>query len=361
MDPTPHRFNKLTTAKLKFQQLAMLVTLLLTSQLISGCTHSHFSYASCKTQLAAEWVYTDQLHADIAKLTSPKLEGRKTGTLGAELTRQYIANRYDEIGLTPWKGEYSVPFTYQYNLGERQGVNMVGAFYAAEPTDKWRVILAHYDHLGMKGRKMYPGADDNASGVAALLQIASQIAKHNKIEHNPIDSAPRQVQPQVQPQAPVNTLFVATDAEEPGLFGSYALVEQLKQLNAIPQIKQIELAINLDMVGRPGRSYVIYLEGRRGFSHFDEIKQTLTDTTGLCIKAKHARPLARSVQKIDWLRASDHYPLHKAGIPWLYFGVPPHNDYHQSGDTVEKIDLKFLAAVSESAYQLLIIDSLTLE
>ena len=392
MDPTPHRFNGLTSAKLKCQQFAMLVTLLLASQLISGCSHSHFSYASCKTQLTAEWANTDQLHADIAKLTSPELEGRKTDTLGAELTRQYIANRYREIGLTPWKDEFSVPFTYQYNFGERQGSNMIGVIYAAEPTDKWRIILAHYDHLGKKGRKIYPGADDNASGVAALLQVASQIAKHNKIgyagladssqkppqespkllqvanqvaKHNRIDSAPLADPRQEQPQEPllesVNTLFVATDAEEPGLFGGYALVEQLKQLSAIPQIKQIELAINMDMVGRPGRPYVIYLEGRRGFSHFDEIKQTLTDITGLCIKAKHPRPLGRSVQKVDWLRASDHYPLHKAGIPWLYFGVPPHNDYHGSSDTIEKIDLKFLAAVSESAYQLLIIDSLTLE
>ncbi|MPY26161.1 M28 family peptidase [Shewanella sp. YLB-07] len=370
----------------------MLVTLLLTSQLISGCTHSHFSYASCKTQLAVEWANTDQLHADIAKLTSPEFEGRKTGTLGAELTRHYIANRYSEIGLTPWKDEYSVPFTYQYNFGERQGVNMVGVIYAAEPTDKWRVILAHYDHLGKKGHKIYPGADDNASGIAALLQVASQVAKHNRknsaplpdpsqeqpqetpkllqvasqvAKHNRKNSAPlpdpRQEQSQESSRASVNILFVATDAEEPGLFGGYALVEQLKQLSAIPQIKQIELAINMDMVGRPGRPSVIYLEGRRGFTHFDEIKQTLTDTTGLCIKAKHPRPLGRSVQKVDWLRASDHYPLYKAGIPWLYFGVPPHNDYHGSSDTIEKIDLKFLAAVSESAYQLLIIDSLTLE
>ncbi|QDO86834.1 M28 family peptidase [Shewanella psychropiezotolerans] len=338
----------------------MLVTLLLTSQLISGCTHSHFSYASCKTQLAVEWANTDQLHADIAKLTSPEFEGRKTGTLGAELTRHYIANRYSEIGLTPWKDEYSVPFTYQYNFGERQGVNMVGVIYAAEPTDKWRVILAHYDHLGKKGHKIYPGADDNASGIAALLQVASQVAKHNRKNSAPLPD-PRQELSQESSRASVNILFVATDAEEPGLFGGYALVEQLKQLSAIPQIKQIELAINMDMVGRPGRPSVIYLEGRRGFTHFDEIKQTLTDTTGLCIKAKHPRPLGRSVQKVDWLRASDHYPLYKAGIPWLYFGVPPHNDYHGSSDTIEKIDLKFLAAVSESAYQLLIIDSLTLE
>ena len=364
MDPTPQRFNGLTSVKLKYQQSVMLVTLLLTSLLISGCTHSNSSYASCKTQLALEWADTEQLHADITKLTSPDFEGRKTGTLGAELTRQFIANRYREIGLIPWKDEYSVPFTYQYSFGERQGFNMIGVIYAPEPTEKWRVILAHYDHLGMKGRKIHPGADDNASGIAALLQVASQVAKHNQINSDPLpDSLLDQViePPQEPLQASVNTLFIATDAEEPGLFGGYALVEQLKQLSAIPQIEQIELAINMDMVGRPGRPYVIYLEGRRGFTHFDEIKRTLTDTTGLCIKANHPRPLGRSVLKVDWLRASDHYPLHKAGIPWLYFGVPPHKDYHGTSDTVEKIDLKFLAAVSESAYQLLIIDSLTLE
>ncbi|AQS38085.1 Peptidase family M28 [Shewanella psychrophila] len=352
MDPTPHRLNGLTSTRLRFQQSVMLATVLFTSLIISGCTHSSSSYASCKTQLALEWADTEQLHADIAKLTSPKFEGRKTGTSGAELTRQYIDLRYREIGLTPWKGKYSAPFTYQYSFGERRGINMIGVIYAPEPTDKWRVILAHYDHLGMKGNKIHPGADDNASGVAALLQVASQIAKHNKIGYAGLPDSS---------QSPVNTLFVATDAEEPGLFGGYALVEQLKELGTIPQIEQIELAINMDMVGRPGRPYVIYLEGRRGFTHFNDIKRTLTTATGLCIKANHPSPLGRSVLKVDWLRASDHYPLHKAGVPWLYFGVPPHKDYHGSGDTVEKIDLKFLAAVSESVYQLLIIDSLTLK
>ncbi|BAJ03700.1 peptidase, M28 family [Shewanella violacea DSS12] len=342
----------------------MLATLLLISLFISGCSHSNSSYARCKTQLAHLWANTDQLHADIAKLTSPEFEGRKTGSLGAELTRQYIEQRYRDIGLIPWKDEYSVPFTYPYNFGERIGVNMVGVIYAHEPTDKWRVIVAHYDHLGKKGRNIYPGADDNASGIAALLQVAtrvaSQVEKHNRIKSDTL-ADPHQEQTKGLLLEPVNTLFVATDAEEPGLFGGYALVEQLKQLSAIPQIKQIELAINMDMVGRPSRPYAIYLEGRRGFSHFDKIKQTLTEKTGLCIKANHPNPQGRRVQKVNWLRASDHYPLHKAGIPWLYFGVPAHKDYHKSSDTIDKIDLNFLAAVSESAYQLLIIDSLTLK
>lgn len=343
MDPTLNQIKNVIVPTLYlFFSLAM-----------SGCNSSDpQAYISCKNRLSPVWADPKQLHSDITTLTADEFAGRKTGTQGAELSRQFIASRFEEIGLAPWESSYSVPFTYQQGFSERQGVNMVAVSYAKKPTSKWRIVLAHYDHLGKKGRKVYSGADDNASGVAALLHIAAQI----KRSESAISSTQRN---SIKQQA--NYLFIATDAEEPGLFGSYALVEKLKSTGVIPQVSQIELAVNLDMVGRPGRPYAIYLEGRAGFDNFNVIQQKIAAQNNLCIKATHPRSRNKSVRRVDWLRASDHYPFHKAGVPWLYFGVPPHRDYHSPSDTVEKIDLKFLAAVTESAYQLLVIDSLLLK
>ncbi|MBW8183243.1 M28 family peptidase [Shewanella nanhaiensis] len=329
--------------------------LLLFSLTLSGC--STFS-TSCKTQLKANWVDQQALKTDLTQLTSAEFEGRKTGTQGAALTRTYLNERFTQIGLTPWlsaqvgtkatrlqsksTGKFNLPFTYSQGFSEREGSNVVGVLKASTPSTSWRVVIAHYDHLGVKGRKLYPGADDNASGIAAMLQLAHYAATHPELFTK------------------TNLMFVATDAEEPGLYGGYALAELLSQQNITPNNKQIELAINLDMVGRPERSMAVYLEGRRGFKQFPLIKQKLINETGLCIKAKHPRKRGKLTGNIDWLRASDHYPLHKIGVPWLYFGVPPHQDYHAPSDTQEKIDFEFLAAVTSSAHQLLIIDSLQL-
>ncbi|RTR37710.1 M28 family peptidase [Shewanella canadensis] len=329
--------------------IAHILSVITLITLISGCTTD--TSPSCRARVTSDWANTTDLKSDINQLTSPALQGRKTGTRGAKLSREFISQRFAQIGLTPWLPssesddvvDYAIPFTYDYQFSQRQGINLVGVLKSPTPSSRWRIVIAHYDHLGKKAGKVHPGADDNASGVAAMLQIAAQSAATQ-------DNTER-----------ANLMFVATDAEEQGLFGGYALVERLNNPASIPTSEQIELAINLDMIGRPGRPYAIYLEGKRGFKNFNQIRQRITAENSLCIKANHPGALGRELKRVDWLRASDHYPLHKAGIPWLYFGVPPHRDYHAPTDTTEKIDLKFLAAVTESAYQLLIINSLLLQ
>lgn len=354
-----------TGVKLTFLSYSQHLLMLASVLLLNACTTLG---PSCKTQITPNWVDTQALKTDIAKLTSDEFEGRKTGTQGAALTRIYINQRFRQIGLSPWlpsrppqtvtsKNHYqldypldtrlnnnlfNLPFTYSQGFSERHGSNVVGVITATRPSPHWRLVVAHYDHLGVKRGKIHPGADDNASGIAAMLQLATYAANNRSLYQD------------------TNLMFVATDAEEPGLYGGYALVEKLNLPHSIPNAQQIELAINLDMVGRPSRPKVIYLEGRRGFSQFSLIQQNLIKETGLCIRAYHPRKLGSMAANINWLRASDHYPLHKAGIPWLYFGVLPHQDYHAPSDILEKIDLEFLAAVTSSAHQLLIIDSLQL-
>ncbi|WP_299804545.1 M28 family peptidase [uncultured Shewanella sp.] len=315
--------------------MRLLTCLIVSLVILTSCTARPY----CDTQPRISWADISTITADLHTLSSDRLSGRKTGTQGASLTRAYLSQRFEQIGLLPWQGQYQHPFNYRRSLNDRVGVNMIGVIPAQLETSKWRIVMAHYDHLGSNGSGYYPGADDNASGIAGLLQLAQQA----KIQGSKI-----------------NLLFVATDAEEPGLYGSYALVNELKLASTSPDLEQIELAINLDMIGRPSRNGAIYIEGARRFDSFSEMRKSLKKTNQICIRTQQPKAFDGSVIAIDFLRASDHYPFHQVGIPWLYFGVPIHRDYHQPTDTPDKIDINFLAAVSESAYQLLEIDSLLL-
>ncbi|MDO6678615.1 M20/M25/M40 family metallo-hydrolase [Shewanella sp. 4_MG-2023] len=295
--------------------------------LLSGCASQN-----CGNDTSSQWADKNQLIEDIRILTSDDLAGRKTNTIGAEKTRQYLSARFIELGLSPWQKEFMLPFVYRQNFADKQGINLIATIKSKQASQRWRIITAHYDHLGSRGSKVFAGADDNASGIAAMLAIAKQWQQ---------DGDPA-----------VNLMLVATDAEEPGLFGSYALVQQLLTL---PDM-QLEMSLNLDMIGHPSRPKAIYIEGEQNVSQFKQIKHQLQDYNNLCVRQSRSRLNDGSMLKINWLRASDHYPFHKAGIPWLYLGVPTHKQYHTVEDTLDTIDINFLAAVTETAFTLLKLD-----
>ena len=316
------------------QRLGLLALACVVATTLTGCANSTETCA--RTELKLTWAEPTELQATVTVLSSDEFEGRKTQTQGAAKSRDYIKQQFQGLGLQPWGADFIVPFEYKTFFTQETGANVVATVMAAEPTNRWRIIVAHYDHLGMSGSKIYHGADDNASGVAAMLAIAKHWQQQFALQPNTLPK--------------VNLMFVATDAEEPGLYGSIALVEQLK--TRLPEAT-FELMLNLDMVSHPGRPYAIYLEGSRNFTQFNQFKPLLNQQNRLCIKLTHPKPVGRSIQSTDWLRASDHYPFHKANIPWLYFGVPTHPQYHTPEDTVATIDITFLAAVTESAFELL--------
>ena len=316
------------------QRLGLLALACVVTTTLTGCANSAETCA--RTELKLTWAEPTELQATVTRLSSDEFEGRKTQTQGAAKSRDYIKQQFQGLGLQPWGAYFIVPFEYQTFFTQETGANVVATVMAAEPTNRWRIIVAHYDHLGMSGSKIYHGADDNASGVAAMLAIAKHWQQQFALQPNTLPK--------------VNLMFVATDAEEPGLYGSIALVEQLT--TRLPEAT-FELMLNLDMVSHPGRPYGIYLEGSRNFTQFNQFKPLLNQQNRLCIKLTHPKPVGRSIQSTDWLRASDHYPFHKANIPWLYFGVPTHPQYHTPEDTVATIDITFLAAVTESAFELL--------
>ncbi len=228
------------------QKLAIFLAIITLS--LNACSTT----SQCQKRPSTLWADQAQISRDIHKLASTEFAGRKTGSEGAALTRDYLIQRFQQVGLEPWQGNFQHPFSFTKSFSDRVGINIAGVLLATTPTSQWRVILAHYDHLGHKGSRIYFGADDNASGVAGLLQLAEHAASKGST---------------------VNLLFVATDAEEPGLYGGYALADKLKNISSQPQIPQIELAINLDMIGRPDRRSAIYIEGARRFDSFDEISR----------------------------------------------------------------------------------------
>ncbi|EGT3627419.1 M28 family peptidase [Morganella morganii] len=328
------KFTFMHFIRYQFQRLGLLALACFVATTLTGCASSPETCA--RTELKLTWAEPLELQAIVTRLSSDKFEGRKTQTPGAEKSRDYIKQQFQGLSLQPWGADFIVPFEYQTFFTQETGANVVATAMATEPTNRWRIIVAHYDHLGMSGSKIYHGADDNASGVAAMLAIAKHWQQQFALQSNTLPK--------------VNLMFVATDAEEPGLYGSIALVEQLK--TRLPEAT-FELMLNLDMVSHPGRPYAIYLEGSRNFTQFSQFKPLLNQQNRLCIRLSHPKPVGRSIQSTDWLRASDHYSFHKANIPWLYFGVPTHPQYHTPEDTVATIDITFLAAVTESAFELL--------
>ncbi|MGX9462299.1 M20/M25/M40 family metallo-hydrolase [Shewanella sp. A14] len=318
------------TTQIHLKVLAMI----LLCSLLSACSQTP---RQCSSDISTSWPNAhQQITQDITTLSSAEFQGRKTATEGARLTQEYLIKRFTEMGLQPWQSTFAVPFLFQHQFSTVSGVNIIATIMAKKHSNRWRVITAHYDHLGQRGSKIYPGADDNASGVAGMIAIAAQWQRNP-----PLDD--------------VNLMIVATDAEEPGLYGSYALVTALQQQ---PQMN-IELSVNLDMIGHPDRRRAIYLEGQKNLANFEVIEPLLMQQTQLCIKTHHTNLLSGRMRKSDWLRASDHYPFHKAGYAWVYFGVPPHAQYHTPDDTLHTLDVGFIVAVSETIYQMLSIDKLT--
>ncbi|WP_350998618.1 M20/M25/M40 family metallo-hydrolase [Shewanella sp. TB7-MNA-CIBAN-0143] len=318
------------TTQIHLKVLAMM----LLCCLLNACSQTP---RQCSSAIITSWSSAhSQITEDITTLSSTEFQGRKTDSEGARLTQAYLITRFTEMGLQPWQPNFAVPFSFQHQFSTVSGVNIIATIAAKNSSNRWRVITAHYDHLGQTANKMYPGADDNASGIAGMMAIAAQWQ-----ENPPLDD--------------VNLMIVATDAEEPGLYGSYELVTLLQQY---PQM-DIELSVNLDMIGHPDRRRAIYMEGQKNLSNFESIKPLLMQQTQLCIRTHHTNLLSGRMKKSDWLRASDHYPFHKAGYSWVYFGVPPHAQYHTADDTIATLDIDFIVAVAETVYQMLSIDKLT--
>lgn len=253
-----------------------------------------------------------QLLEDLGVLAHDSMEGRATGTPGGQRARSFMERSFRERGVQPFGASYLQPFTFTRRDAQVDGANVVGFVRGSELPDRYIVVTAHYDHLGIRNGEIYNGADDNASGSAGLLALASRF----------VQDPPRH-----------SIIFAAFDAEEMGLQGARAFVA------APPVPKQaILLNVNMDMIGRNDADE-LYVAGTHHYPDLLPFVRRIAATAEVTLIPGHDRPGGDAGD--DWTLLSDHGAFHAAGIPFLYFGVEDHADYHRATDTVEGIQPGF--------------------
>lgn len=249
---------------------------------------------------------------NLKDLSSESMEGRKTGTEGSKKARTYIIEQLKKIGVAQFVPEY----TQSFATASAEATNILAVIPGKGK--ETIVISAHYDHLGTRNGTVFNGTDDNASGVSALLAFA-QYFKKNPPQHR--------------------LIFAFFDAEEMGLQGSAHFVKSIDL-----QKENIALNINLDMVSRADKQE-LYASG--GFS-YPAVKKKLEKVSAPAnfkLSFGHDDP---STGHDDWTNQSDQYNFHKNKIPFVYFGVEDHPDYHRATDDFEKINKLYFSKSVET-------------
>jgi len=266
----------------------------------------------------------EQLLKDVETLSLDSYEGRKTGTKGAEMARTYLIGRLKEIGLKPYPGQSSYEQSFEIKgrngAASVQGKNLIS--YIPGKSDNVIVISAHYDHIGVIKNEIYNGADDNASGTAGLLQFAKYFSKNK----------------------PNNTLiFALFDGEEMGLQGAKAFVA-----NPPVALDKIKLNINMDMISHNDKQE-LYVAGT---FKYPELKPFLVTTNpNLKLLMGHDDP---KLGHDDWTNQSDQGAFNAKNIPFLYFGVEDHKDYHKATDEYQNINKTFFIDAANAIQQVIV-------
>ncbi len=246
---------------------------------------------------------------DLEYLSSDLCEGRKPGSAGHQLAVNHIRSRMKAIGLDSIVS-LEQTFAGKNINGTSAGKNVIGLVKGTQKPDKYIVLSAHYDHLGKDpGGNIYNGADDNASGVAALLAIAAYLKNH------PIS---------------YSVVFCAFDREETGFEGAKSFVNTI---NSQISLADIILNINLDMIARADKNE-IFVCGVKHDPSWKPLIEKVRDSTTVHLLMGHEGGSSGE----DWSKSSDHAAFMGKAKPFLYFGVEDHADYHQTTDDVEKIN-----------------------
>jgi len=278
----------------------------------------------CNAQFSFE---PKQLINDLKVLSADSMGGRKVGSEGNAMARSMIVDRLVKLGVTPYgSSDYLQPFQVTQSFGQAKVGNGTNILGVREGKKKQTIVIsAHYDHVGIINNFIYNGADDNASGIAALLAFAEYFQK-NTPEHR--------------------LIFAFFDAEESGLLGSAHFVNTIDMQN-----ENIVLNINMDMISRSKKNE-LYASGAY---HYPILKTSLANLSipeNITLLFGHDDP---STGKNDWTNQSDQGNFHKKNIPFLYFGVEDHPDYHRPTDTFEKISVDFYSRSVETILRSIIL------
>ena len=277
------------------------------------------------TTLAQSTEAAIRLLNDVRYLSSDDLGGRLLGQPGADSAASYIARRFAEVGLRPspsgWFQEFTVspdaPIARSSGLGGAAARNVVGVLPGRDPAMRDEIVIvgAHYDHLGLghfgaldTAGAIHNGADDNASGSSALIDIARQLSSAH----------------------PARTVvFIAFSGEEEGLLGSTYYVK-----NPVFPLATVYAMVNLDMVGRIKNDRLIVF-GAGTAAEFPALLDSINLSSRFDLKASG-----------DGWGPSDQASFYGAGKPVLHVFTDLHEDYHRATDDWEKIDADGLERVA---------------
>lgn len=277
----------------------------------------------------------NEIEAHILFLASEKNAGRYPGTKANRDVVKYIVKDFKKQGLLPLAKNYKQKFKARLRVDKgapekplANTSNVIAYLEGNDPLLKNEYIIlgAHYDHLGLGGpssksdqrNTIHYGADDNASGTAALLEIAEKIAAN-------------------QTQLKRSVIFIAFGAEEQGLLGSQYFVD-----NPLVPLSQIKLMINMDMVGRLNTEDHVYMNGAGTFPGGVEFMQKLGESLELT-PIVHAGSVG----------GSDHVSFFKQDISVLGIHTGAHPQYHLPEDTADLINIPGQKQVSDYIYKAL--------
>ncbi|HUW18358.1 MAG TPA: M28 family peptidase [Sedimentisphaerales bacterium] len=287
------------------QKTLLVVFLVLSLTIMMGCI-------SLPRELLSSAIETQELSDHVHFLARPALKGRKPRTWESATARRYVESRFKAYGLAPWVGRkgYGQPFGF--------GTNIIGVLPGSDPNlaDEVVVLSAHYDHLGKTKKGVLLGACDNASGVAALLEIAEHLSMATN-----------------RPRRPV--CFASFDCEETFTLGSFVFTCQ-------PDFDKHRIAamVNVDLLGRDFLDVVadsVFVVGTELYPGLREQILQRAAQAGI-------RVLPIGTDLIG--PRGDHVAFETLEIPVLFFSCGLYNDYHKPTDTAEKLNY---SAVKKSA------------
>ena len=256
---------------------------------------------------------SSRLKKHLYYLASDSLMGRKAGTTGAEAARAYIYDQWQEIGMEPF---FKEGFTDPFGKSGVDYANLVGVIPGNDPIlkDEYILVGAHFDHIGIKKGEVCNGADDNASGSSALIEIARMLKTSQS-------SLKRSV------------IIAAFDAEELGLYGSDHLSERL-QVDSL--LDKVRCMMSIDMVGWYAKNGQLEILGAGTIEGGKELIES--NAGGLNLKVENFETAV--------LTATDTRGFATKNVPTLHIYTGLKSPYHKPEDDADLIDYEGLDSIS---------------
>ena len=306
----------------------------------------NITFAQSPIERALNTINRSSAEATINFLASDELQGREAGFHGSRVTSEYIVSLLQWMGVSPLADSYFQPFDAYRKERQKKGrlevhpdsiaklkqevhqklsMRNVLGMIPGKNTKEYVIVGAHFDHLGidpaLDGDQIYNGADDNASGVSAVLQIARAFLASGQ-----------------QPER--NVIVAFWDGEEKGLLGSKYFVQ------TCPFLSQIKGYLNFDMIGRNNKpqqpKQVVYFYTAAHPAFGDWLKEDIK---------KHGLQLKPDYRAWENpIGGSDNGSFAKVGIPIIWYHTDGHPDYHQPSDHADRLNWDKVVEITKASF-----------